>query len=685
MKNKLISTIMAAVVALAGCFAFSVPFSAAETTGGAVAQSQYAQDSIKGAAVLHCFNWSYNEIKNNLADIAQAGYTAVQTSPVQKPKSYSSSYTNMSGQWWKLYQPLTLSIADGGTWLGTRAELISLCSEADNYNIKVIVDIVANHMANNSDGGGYSHLDSNVESDLKNSAYYHTETYGANDDSRYEMTHGHIGMPDLNTGNSYVQSRVLGLLKDCVDCGVDGFRFDAAKHIELPSDDSSTRSDFWSTVIDGIKAYKSDVFCYGEILNTAGTSISNYTTYMAVTDNKTGNSALAAADSGDAAGLATASYQLSAGSSNTVLWAESHDTYMHDETSGISNSSIFKAWAITGARAKSTSLYLARPNSTMGLASSDGGWKGSAVREVNKFKNYFMGQSERLSSSGKVAYIERGTSGVSIAKLDGAGSVSIPAKKMTDGTYTDQITGNTFTVSNGTISGTVGSKGVAVVYNPVTQQETTAPSATVQPTTVQPTTVQPTTVQPTTVQPTTAAPTVEVLVGDTDADGYINVKDATAVQRQLAEYGEFENYQAAGDCDGSGDITIADVTLIQMYVSECDNTGYVGQYRTVEEPDEPADNTVYFTNTRDWSGDIYCYFWADSNTNMTRWPGEKMTYNRTNGSGQDIYTYTLPEGVEYLIFSNGSSQTVNIPYDGSETRFYAKSTTTSGKYDYGTW
>ena len=204
-----------------------------------------------------------------------------------------------------------------------------------------------------------------MESDLKNSSYYHSETYGANDNSRYEMTHGHIGMPDLNTKNSHVQQRVLGLLKECVDCGVDRFRFDAAKHIELPSDDSSTRSDFWPTVINGIKSYKSDVFCYGEILNTAATSMSNYTTYIAVTDNKTGNSALSPANSGDAGGLAASNYQMGAGASKSVLWAESHDTYMHDETSGISNSVIAKAWAITGAKAKSTSLYFARPNSTM--------------------------------------------------------------------------------------------------------------------------------------------------------------------------------------------------------------------------------------------------------------------------------------------------------------------------------
>ncbi len=655
MQKKIIGMLLAVVLTFSGFTALQAPFGAAQVGEAVGAQSMYAQSTVQGAAILHCFNWSYNAIKAKLADIAAAGYTAVQTSPVQTPKDYQSSYTDANGQWWKLYQPLTLSVADGGTWLGTKAELTALCSEAHLYNIKVIVDIVSNHMANNnSEGGGYSHLNSAVETDLKNSTYYHSETYYANEDSRYKMTHGHIGMPDLNTGNSHVQQRVLGLLMECVDCGVDGFRFDAAKHIELPTDNSITRSTFWSTVINGIKSYKSDVFCYGEILGTALTNISNYTTYLAVTDCSTGNDALTAAKNGNAADLASPDYDLGAGASNSVLWAESHDTYMDEvknDTAHTSNANIYKAWAITGARADSTSLYLARPNSVMGKASSDSGWKSSVPTEVNKFKNYFNGQSEYLASSGSVAYIERGTTGVCIAKLNGSGSVSLDAHGMTAGTYKDQITGNTFTVSGGKITGTVGSTGVAVVYN--------APNATPQP----------------------DPDTIQVTVGDVDRNGSINVKDVTAQQRELADLETHLHSDVTGDCDGNGTVEINDTTLLQKYLSEFSNTGIVGQTKSVP----PGTYTVYFANSRNWSGNIYCYYWSDSNTNMTTWPGEAMTYSSTNGSGQKIYTFDVPENAGYLIFSNSSSQTVDIPFDGSVCRFYAKSTTDNSKYQYGTW
>jgi Glycosidases len=103
-------------------------------------------------------------------------------------------------------------------------------------------------------------------------------------------------MPDLNTGNDYVQSRVLSYLKELVDDGADGFRFDAAKHIELPSD-GNYASQFWVNTLAATRTYATttysrSLFAYGEILNSAGNSrhYSDYVPYFnALTDNQTGN------------------------------------------------------------------------------------------------------------------------------------------------------------------------------------------------------------------------------------------------------------------------------------------------------------------------------------------------------------------------------------------------------------
>ena len=116
-------------------------------------------DNIQDASILHCWNWSYKTIEDNMQLIAESGYSAIQTSPATQPKDYTYKGVVGSevgiqgyggtGNWWKLYQPVTQSVCDNGqTWLGTKEELESMCQTAEKYGIKVIVDIVANHMGN---------------------------------------------------------------------------------------------------------------------------------------------------------------------------------------------------------------------------------------------------------------------------------------------------------------------------------------------------------------------------------------------------------------------------------------------------------------------------------------------------------------------------------------------------------
>ena len=473
MKRKLLAALLALLMVLSLLPAAFLPETAVAEDG------PIDQAIVQGGAILHCFDWSYNAIKAALPDIAAAGYAAVQTSPVQQPKDYNAAWTTGADEWWKLYQPLGLRIApdaDGtpSSWLGTRDELASLCAAAENCGVKVIVDIVANHLANDGESAGtFAHVSPDVDSDLYHAEYFHTYSDNIRDDNRFTMTQYHMWMPDLNTGNAYIQTQVLNLLKDCIDCGVDGFRFDAAKHIELPNDPAVNgvvyASDFWPTVINGVREYADEeLFIYGEILGSAGTDIANYTQYMAVTDNATGNAARENAVGKNAGGLANYVYYKGAAPRDSVLWAESHDTYMDNTTSSVSDANIVKTWAIVGARADSTALFFARPNATMGAASSDTTWKSAEVAAINLFKNHFNGTTEYVASEGSVAYVERGTNGAVICNLGSNAAVSVTAHRIKDGAYTDQISGNAFTVANGVISGTVGSSGVAVVYDPNT-------------------------------------------------------------------------------------------------------------------------------------------------------------------------------------------------------------------------
>lgn len=488
--KKVVSLFIAAAM-LTSSFAFTASVSAAETTDVAVSSDSTIQSEVKDGVILHAFNWSYNSIKENLPAIAAAGYTTVQTSPVQQAKDYGTS-NDVAGQWWKLYQPVSMAIAQK-SWLGTKDDLKSLCTEADEYGIKIICDIVSNHMGNEveTDPNSLSEQVKTYQPDFytNKSSYFHPDAGSASDGSIKSVVQGHVSAcPDLNTGNTNVQNAVISLLKECIDCGVDGFRFDAAKHIETP-DDGSYASNYWPNITSAAESYYKEktggnLYIYGEILNTCGSgrSYSSYTKHINVTDNRTGDSVLAAVSKGNASNASRSSYQSGASASNVVLWAESHDTFEGESgsagianTAGISDENVIKAWSIVASRKDSTALYFARPGAAlMGEAATDTAYKSTAVSEVNKFHNLFVGQSEKLGSSDGVAYVARGTSGIVLANCTGTTkSVSISGTGIADGSYVDTITGNKFTVSGGVLTGSIGSTGVAVVYNGATTPKST--------------------------------------------------------------------------------------------------------------------------------------------------------------------------------------------------------------------
>lgn len=82
-----------------------------------------------------------------------------------------------------------------------------------------------------------------------------------------------------------------------------------------------------------------DLFVYGEILNTVGLdfSIDNYTKYMSATDNSAGHHLLETIRNGQ-----TGSPGLHYAADKSVIWAESHDTYMNESSRYASDRSIVR-------------------------------------------------------------------------------------------------------------------------------------------------------------------------------------------------------------------------------------------------------------------------------------------------------------------------------------------------------
>ncbi len=400
--------------------------------------------------ILHCFNWKYNDIKAELPNIAAAGFTSVQTSPAQG---------NGSGEWYWLYQPYDLAVGTNG--LGTRTDLKALCDEAEKYGIKVIVDVVANHLNGSMDY---------VESRWRKDEYWHTHGGNIDYSNRWQVTHGEIGMRDLNSEHSYVQEQARKYVDDLYSLGVDGIRWDAAKHIGLPSESCQ----FWPEVC------RTDMFHYGEILvgpvdNGGDAQMKEYTDYMTVTDSSYGKT-LRDALSGGSTPSAYANWAARGISSDKIIyWAESHDTWANGYdwgySHGLSQNVIDRSYALVASRADATSLYFSRPSTSnkpdikIGAKGSTA-FKNKEVAAVNHFHNAMIGQKDYyVSENGNAAVCRE--KGAVVVKGSGSGFVSISngGSLTKPGTYKDEITGNTWTITSSKIEGQVGSTGIAVIYD----------------------------------------------------------------------------------------------------------------------------------------------------------------------------------------------------------------------------
>ena len=435
--------------------------------------------------ILHCFNWSMSNITSRLSEIKKAGYSVIQLSPMQPQKDPYSG--NWKGQWWKLYQPLGFNVATSGqNTLGTKQELKTMCEKAEEQGIKVIVDIVSNHLA----GGNETTLNGSVrnfEQEIYDQELIHKLGKYADDGDSQSIVQGNIGgFPDLKTESSVVQNRVLSLLKEYLDCGIDGFRFDAAKHIETPSD-GEYASNFWPTILNGATSYAKsknldEPYYYGEILNKAGNnrSFSYYTDMMSTLDSNQGKDVLDGVVQGNISKIKER-YNSTVSPDKLVLWAESHDTYSNDnrETTDISISNINKAYVIQGSRKDASVLYLARPGDNTNLGDvGTTNYKDAEVVGINKFHKMFVGYSESIVSNNNCFVNVRGSKGAVIVALNNSSSASVKVEGLPDGTYIDLITDKSFTVSNQMVNVTF-TNGACILVSDSMSGDTSEPTITV--------------------------------------------------------------------------------------------------------------------------------------------------------------------------------------------------------------
>lgn len=408
------------------------------------------KDNIQDGVILHCFDWTLADIQEEIPNIAKAGFTAVQTSPVHERAGKGSV-------WYDVYRPYDFKIGNG---LGTEADLKALCAKAHEYGVKVIVDVVANH----TDYG-------NVASRLLDESLYHERFGVGNWHDRHQVTFGMIGMWDLDTNNPTVQAIIKQYIQDLKTCGVDGVRWDAIKHIGLPSEGDS----FMQNVVD------QEMYNYGEILdNTGGNDkilFPEYQTYMSITDNGYGNG-FANSFAGGSINESVGNFnQRNAKTEKLVYWGESHDTYANDggESKNKSQNVIDRAYAVVAGNNGATALYFSRPaqKAKNDIKFGDKGsvhFKDAEVAQVNHMHNVCAGEPNyyvkgngvcaQVRKSGAIIVLGSG-SDRDVTVANGAGD----GKWLKSGTYKDMVGGGVFTVNASTISGHVGESGIAVIYN----------------------------------------------------------------------------------------------------------------------------------------------------------------------------------------------------------------------------
>lgn len=408
------------------------------------------KDNIQDGVILHCFDWTLADIQAEIPNIAKAGFTAVQTSPVHERAGKGSV-------WYDVYRPYDFKIGNG---LGSEADLKALCAEAHKYGVKVIVDVVANHTDH-----------PNVAERLKDESLYHDRFGVGNWHDRHQVTFGMIGMWDLDTNNPTVQAIIKQYIQDLKACGVDGVRWDAIKHIGLPSEGDS----FMQNVVD------QEMYNYGEILDSTGGDdnvlFPEYQTYMSITDNGYGNGFANSFAGGSINGSEGNFNQRNAKTEKLVYWGESHDTYANDggESKEKSQNVIDRAYAVVAGNNGATALYFSRPaqKAKNDIRFGDKGsvhFKDAEVAQVNHMHNVCAGEPNyyvkgngvcaQVRKSGAIIVLGSG-SDRDVTVANGAGD----GKWLKSGTYKDMVSGGAFTVNASTISGHVGESGIAVIYN----------------------------------------------------------------------------------------------------------------------------------------------------------------------------------------------------------------------------
>ncbi len=436
-------------------------------------------ESTNTETILHVWSWNFPTIAENMKQIADAGFTMIQTSPVNACFSPEGGnikiFDEKEGNWYHYYQPLDWTI--GNNIVGTEEEMKVMLDSARKYDIRVLVDVLPNHTAFDID----LVTDEFYEAVGGREKMFHTKGLEGIQDynDRTQCTlQGVGGLPDVNTENPLFQKYYMGFVNKLVEMGVRGFRYDTAKHIGVHSDPLDTEAgvkenDFWDVATGrkevlgvSLSIPYDSLFVYGEVLQDKNVPEEEYAGYFGQTASSYGHVLREALAKRSAKDIDLVSWYHRAAPEYLTTWVESHDTYCNaNESAGLTDAQIRTGWVFLTARQNGTPLFYSRPmNSTrenywgdnlLGARGNDEFFHPEVVA-VNNFRKEMKGQAENIlfAEDGEVILVNRGSKGAAIINLALEANAVELATSLPDGNYADRVYGKSFQVENGVLKGT---------------------------------------------------------------------------------------------------------------------------------------------------------------------------------------------------------------------------------------
>lgn len=460
---------------------------------GAICAKTPAQADTQDEVILHAWTWNLDTIAGNMKKIADAGYSFVQTSPVQAcfvgddggMALFSEPGDSVKGKWYYYYQPTDWTI--GNYMLGDRNAFKAMCDSAYKYNVRVLVDVLPNHTAID---------DSAVLPGLLNTVGGHDNLFHANGftpirdyNDRLQCTTGEMGgLKDVNTENPDFQYYYLQYVNDLINLGARGFRYDTAKHIGLPTDplDSKVKANGWTnnfwdvaTGREGVRGLSllmpDSLFIYGEVLQDRNVKENEYAEYMDLTASAYGHVLRNALEKGLFTDELLDWHHPSA-PSRLVTWVESHDTYCNaHESAGLTDDQIRAGWVFLTSRQNGRPLFFNRPEGStrdnywgtnrIGNHGNDEYFHPEVVA-ANKFRKAMSGRPEHIftSKGNEVVEVARGEAGAALVNLSDKTRKVKMETTLPAGKYTDSVHGSVFTVKNGFIEGSLAPLASYILY-----------------------------------------------------------------------------------------------------------------------------------------------------------------------------------------------------------------------------